>query len=87
MALTINDDSAIGFALIALDRSSNSRLKSMMRLLTGKRINKASDTPARIHRVVKINLGLEGVKTASRNLPLGSLKRMPQTQVYLKFHP
>ena len=87
MALTINDDSAIGFALIALDRSSNSRLKSMMRLLTGKRINKASDTPARIQRVVKINLGIKGVKTASRNLPLGSLKRMPQTQAYLKFHP
>ena len=46
MSLTINNDSAIGFALIALKRSSNLMNEAMERLSTGKRINKASDDPA-----------------------------------------
>ena len=51
MSLTINNDSAIGFALIALSRSSSLMNEAMERLSTGKRINRASDDPAGIHRV------------------------------------
>ena len=43
MSLTINNDSAIGFALIALSRSSSLMNEAMERLSTGKRINSASD--------------------------------------------
>ena len=49
MSLTINNDSAFGFALIALGRSSDLMDEAMERLSTGKRINKASDDPAGIH--------------------------------------
>ena len=52
MSLTINNDSAIGFALIALNRSSSLMNEAMERLSTGKRINKASDDPAGIHLFV-----------------------------------
>ena len=48
MSSTLNNDSAIGFALIALGRSSNLMNEAMERLSTGKRINKASDDPAGI---------------------------------------
>ena len=67
MSLSINNDSAIGFALIALSRSSNLMNEAMERLSTGKRINKASDDPAGIHRVMRLNAEIEGIKTASRN--------------------
>ncbi|MFL2793161.1 MAG: flagellin [Paracoccaceae bacterium] len=67
MSLTINNDSAIGFALIALNRSSNLMNEAMERLSTGKRINKASDDPAGIHRVMRLNAEIQGIKTASRN--------------------
>ena len=67
MSLTINNDSAIGFALIALGRSSNLMNEAMERLSTGKRINKASDDPAGIHRVMRLNAEIQGIKTASRN--------------------
>ncbi len=49
MSLTLNNDSGIGFALIALNRSSGLMREAMERLSTGKRINKASDDPAGIH--------------------------------------
>ena len=49
MSLTINNDSAIGIALIALNCSSSLMNEAMERLSTGKRINKASDDPAGIH--------------------------------------
>ncbi len=49
MSLTIHNDSAIGFALIALNRLSSSMNEAMERLSTGKRIDKASDDPAGIH--------------------------------------
>ena len=49
MSLTINNGSAIGFALVALGRSSSLMNEAMERLSTGKRINKASDDPAGIH--------------------------------------
>ena len=67
MSLTINNDSAIGFALIALGRSSNLMNEAMERLSTGKRINKASDDPAGIHRVMRLNVEIQGIKIASRN--------------------
>ena len=67
MSLTINNDSAIGFALIALNRSSNLMNEAMERLSTGKRINKASDDPAGIHRVMRLNAEIQGIKTASKN--------------------
>ena len=67
MSLTINNDNAIGFALIALNRSSNLMNEAMKRLSTGKRINKASDDPAGIHRVMRLNAEIQGIKTASRN--------------------
>ena len=67
MLLSVNNDSAIGFALIALSRSSNLMNEAMERLSTGKRINKASDDPAGIHRVMRLNAEIEGIKTASRN--------------------
>ena len=67
MSLTINNDSAIGFALIALKRSSNLMNEAMERLSTGKRINKASDDPAGIHQVMRLNVEIQGIKTASRN--------------------
>ena len=67
MSLTIYNDSAIGFALIALGRSSSSMNEAMERLSTGKRINKASDDPAGIHQVMRLNAEIEGIKTASRN--------------------
>ena len=49
MSLTLNNDSAIGFALIALGRSSSLMNEDMELFSTGKRINKASDDPAGIH--------------------------------------
>ena len=67
MSLSINNDSAIGFALIALGRSSNLMNEAMERLSTGKRINKASDDPAGIHRVMRLNAEIQGMKIASRN--------------------
>ena len=67
MSLTINNDSAIGFALIALGRSSNLMDEAMERLSTGKRINKASDDPAGIHKVMRLNAEIQGIETASRN--------------------
>ena len=67
MSLTINNGSVIGFALIALKRSSNLMNEAMERLSTGKRINKASDDPARIHQVMRLNVEIQGIKTASRN--------------------
>ena len=67
MSLTINNDSIIGFALIALKRSSNLMNEAMERLSTGKRINKASDDPAGIHQVMRLNVEIQGIKTASRN--------------------
>ena len=67
MSLTINNDSAIGFALIALGRSSNLMNEAMERLSTGKRINKAADDPAGIHRVMRLNVEIPGIKIASRN--------------------
>ena len=67
MSLTINNDRAIGFALIALKRSTNLMNEAMERLSTGKRINKASDDPAGIHQVMRLNVEIQGIKTASRN--------------------
>ena len=67
MSLSINNDSAIGYALIALGRSSNLMNEAMERLSTGKRINKASDDPAGIHRVMRLNAEIQGMKIASRN--------------------
>ena len=67
MSLTLNNDSAIGFALIALRRSSSLMNEAMERLSTGKRINRASDDPAGIHRVIRLNAEIRGINTASRN--------------------
>lgn len=67
MSLTINNDSAIGFALMSLKRSSNMMNEAMERLSTGKRINKASDDPSGIRQVIRLNLEIQGLKTASRN--------------------
>ena len=67
MSLTINNDSAIGFALIALSRSSNLMNEAMERLSTGKRINMASDDPAGIRQIMKLNAEIQGTKMASRN--------------------
>ena len=67
MSLTINNGSAIGFAMTALKRSSNLMNEAMERLSTGKRINKASDDPAGIRQVIRLNGELQGLKTASRN--------------------
>ena len=67
MSLTLNNDSAIGFALIALSRSSSLMNEAMERLSTGKRINRASDDPAGIHRVLILNAEIRGINTASRN--------------------
>ena len=67
MSLTLNNDSAIGFALIALSRSSSLMNEAMERLSTGKRINRASDDPAGIHRVIRLNAEIRGINTASRN--------------------
>ena len=55
MSLTKNNDIAIGFALIALGHSSSLMNEAMERLSTGKRINNASDDPARIHQVMRLN--------------------------------
>ena len=55
MSLTINNDSAIGFALIALNRSSSLMNEAMERLSTGIRINRASDDPAGIHQLMRLN--------------------------------
>ena len=71
MSFTINNDSAIGFALIALNRSSNLMNEAMERLSTGKRINKASDDPAGLQKVMRLNAEIQGIKTASRNAPDG----------------
>ena len=67
MSLSINNDSAIGFALIALKRSSNLMNEAMERLSTGKRINNASDDPAGIRQIMKLNAEIKGTKMASRN--------------------
>ena len=67
MSSSINDASVIGFALVALNRSSNLMNEAMERLSTGKRLNKASDDPARIHQVMKLNAEIQGTKMASRN--------------------
>ena len=67
MSLTINNDSAIGCALIALGRSSSLMNEAMERLSTGKRINKASDDPAGIHQVMRLNAEIKGIKKASKN--------------------
>ena len=67
MSLTLNNDSAIGLALIALSRSSSLMNEAMERLSTGKRINRASDDPAGIHRVIRLNAEIRGINTASRN--------------------
>ena len=66
MSLTINNDSAIGFALIALNRSSSLMNQAMERLSTGKRINKASDDPAGIHRVMRLNAEIQGIFWTNR---------------------
>ena len=71
MLLSINNDSAIGFALIALSRSSNLMNEAMERLSTGKRINKASDDPAGIRQIMKLNAEIQGAKMASRNAANG----------------
>ena len=71
MSLTINNDSAIGFALIALSRSSSLMNEAMERLSTGKRINKASDDPAGINQVVKLNSEIRGINTASKDAANG----------------
>ncbi len=67
MLLSINNDSVIGFALIALNRSSNLMNEAMERLSTGKRINNASDGPAGIRQIIKLNAEIQGAKMASRN--------------------
>ena len=67
MSLTINNDSAIGFTLIALGRSSFLMNEAMERLSTGKRINKAADDPAGIHQVTRLNAEIQGIETASKN--------------------
>ena len=67
MSLSINNDSAIGFALIALSRSSNLMNEAIERLSTGKRINNASDDPAGIRQIIKLNAEIQGTKMASRN--------------------
>ena len=67
MLLSINNDSAIGFALIALNRSSNLMNEAMERLSTGKRINNASDDPAGIRQIMRLNAEIQGTKMASRN--------------------
>ena len=67
MSLTINNDSAIGIALIALSRSSSLMDEAMERLSTGKRINKASDDPAGIHQVMRLNAEIQGIEAASKN--------------------
>ena len=67
MSLTLNNDSAIGFALIALNRSSSLMNEAMERLSTGKRMNKASDDPAGIHQVMRLNAEIQGIETASKN--------------------
>ena len=67
MSLTINNDSAIGFAVIALSRSSSLMNEAMERLSTGKRMNKASDDPAGIHQVMRLNAEIQGIETASKN--------------------
>ena len=83
MSLTINNDSAIGFALVALNRSSNLMNEAMERLSTGKRINKASDDPAGIHRVMRLNAEIQGIKTASRNAADGQhLHKGPKSRVF-----
>ena len=53
MSLTINNDSAIGFALIALGRSLSLMDEAIERLSTKKRINKASDDTAGIHQIMR----------------------------------
>ena len=67
MSLTINNGSAIGFAFAALSRSSNLMNEAMERLSTGKKINKASDDPAGIRQIMKLNAEIQGTKMASRN--------------------
>ncbi len=67
MSLTINNDSAIGFVLIALGRSSSLMNEAMERLSTSKRINKASNDPAGIHQVIRLIAEIQGIETASRN--------------------
>ncbi len=67
MSLTINNDSAIGFALVALSRSSSLMNEAIERLSSGKRINKASDDPAGIDKVMRLNAEIQGIKTASKN--------------------
>ena len=66
-SLTIINDSAIGIALIALNRSSSLMNEAMERLSTGKRMNKASDDPAGIHQVMRLNAEIQGIETASKN--------------------
>ena len=67
MSLTINNGRAIGFAFVALKRSSNLMNEAMERLSTGKRINKASDDPAGIRQIMKLNAEIQGTTMASRN--------------------
>ncbi len=53
--------------MIALGRSSSLMNEAMERLSTGKRINKASDDPAGIHQVIRLNAEIQGIETASKN--------------------
>ena len=71
MSLTINNGSAIGFALVALGRSSSLMTEAMERLSTGKRMNKASDDPAGIHQVMRLNAEIQKMRTR---------QEMPQTK-------
>ena len=67
MSLTINNDSAIGIALIALNRSSSLMNEAMERLSTVKRFNEAADDPAGIHQMTRLNAEIQGIETASKN--------------------
>ena len=67
MSLTINNGSAIGFALTALKRSSNLMNEAMERLSTGQRINSASDDAAGLAIASRMTSQIRGLDTAVRN--------------------
>ena len=77
MSLTINNDSAIGIALIALNRSSSLMNEAMEHLSTGKRINKAFDDFDENHQVVRLNAGIQEIRTSQEMPQTNNLQSTP----------
>ena len=67
MGMVLNTNIGAIQAQRAIAESREDMESAMERLSTGKRINKSSDDPAGIHQVMRLNVEIQGIKTASRN--------------------